>query len=158
MATGRSRLVVDTAARNQLLYGRGGAVYSYIQDLGNDIQRRAKMKAPVDKGPLRSSIRSKVQVNRGQHRVSALVGSNLFYAIYQELGTGIYGPAGRPIVPTSAPFLVFRPKGASYLVRARSVRGSPARHYLREALREAVAPLPIRENNQISPIQTPPTF
>lgn len=53
----------------------------------------AKRKAPVDTGQLRGSISHKVAVD--DNGGYAEIGSNLQYAAYVELGTGIYNSSGR---------------------------------------------------------------
>jgi len=50
------------------------------------IEKDAKTKAPVDTGRLKSSITHKVD-QTGAHSISGQVGTNVFYAIYQEFGT-----------------------------------------------------------------------
>ena len=50
----------------------------------------AKKLCPVDNGTLRNSITHQVDDN------DVLIGSNLEYAPYVELGTGKYYPGGRP--------------------------------------------------------------
>jgi hypothetical protein len=55
----------------------------------------AKKNAPVDRGALRASITPDVQVS--QTMVRGIVGSNLAYAPYQELGTRPFTPPMSPI-------------------------------------------------------------
>lgn len=59
-----------------------------------DIERRslrvegaAKRAAPVDTGRLRASITHEVEDHRAELEVVGRVGTNVEYAIYQELGT-----------------------------------------------------------------------
>lgn len=52
----------------------------------------AKKLAPVDTGNLRNSISHKVV----PEETTCYVGSNVEYAVYQEMGTGKYYPGGRP--------------------------------------------------------------
>lgn len=54
----------------------------------------AKEKCPVDTGQLRNSITYKVTMVAGQGGY-AEIGSNMSYAAYVELGTGIYADGGR---------------------------------------------------------------
>lgn len=56
------------------------------------------------------------------------------YAVYQEVGTGIYGPLGRYITPTTAKVLSWIDSGTGDRVFARRVRGTPARRYFRKGL------------------------
>lgn len=104
---------------------------------GNRLVNEAKRNAPVDYGRLRSSISAVVtETDRG---VKVTVGSPLEYARYQEEGTGIYGPRGRPIVPVTAKALKFKPKGAKGFVFRAKVSGTPATRFLSRAL-ETVFP------------------
>jgi hypothetical protein len=57
------------------------------------------------------------------------------HAWFQEVGTGIYGPTGRPITPKNGKFLRFTINGR--VVYARSVKGTPAKHILRDSLQKA---------------------
>lgn len=52
------------------------------------VERDAKILAPVDTGRLRSSITS--QIRKQGRTVQGVVGSNVTYAPYQELGTGVH--------------------------------------------------------------------
>jgi hypothetical protein len=54
------------------------------------VQRSARKDAPVDRGVLRASIMPEVTVNA--RIIEGVVGSNLKYAIYQELGTRPFTP------------------------------------------------------------------
>jgi phage gpG-like protein len=107
--------------------------------VGRDIFRRAKRVeglakrlCRVDTGRLRASITTDMDTRPG--RITARVGTNVNYAMFVHNGTGIYGPRGRPIVPTRGKVLVFTPKGAGRPVFARSVRGMPKTEFLTKAL------------------------
>ena len=52
----------------------------------------AKRLCPVDTGNLRNSITHKVDAHAG----AAYIGTNVEYAPYVELGTGVYTSGGRP--------------------------------------------------------------
>lgn len=56
------------------------------------------------------------------------------YAIYQEVGTGVYGPLARYITPTTARALSWIDSGSGDRIFARRVRGTPARRYFRKGL------------------------
>jgi hypothetical protein len=84
---------------------------------------------PVDTGRLRNSLGINIHPDG-----SIRVGSNEKYALWVEEGTGIYGPHHSPIIPRHTHFLVFKPKGSSVYVFAKSVKGRPATPYLRPAL------------------------
>lgn len=112
------------------------AIQASADDLrvrANRVLNAARRGAPVDTGRLRSSLTIQFVKGPGGMPI-ARIGSNLPYAIWQEQGTGIYGPRGTPIVPKHAKFLVFTPRVAKGPVFARSVRGSKARHFLLHAL------------------------
>lgn len=96
------------------------------------VQNEARRRCPVDTGTLRRSITFSIS-GLSPETMSARVGSNVEYALAVEVGTGIYGPRGRPITPVRAQVLVFPGRGGR-TVYARSVRGRPATPYLKPAL------------------------
>jgi hypothetical protein len=51
------------------------------------------------------------------------------YSSFQEEGTGVYGPEGAPITPTSSNVLVFYWKKTGRVMFLRSVLGTPATHW-----------------------------
>ncbi len=72
---------------------------------------------------------------------SIRVGTNVFYAAWNQEGTGIYGARGSRIYPTSAQALAFtlagplglgskKGRAASSKVIVRSIKGDPARPFL----------------------------
>jgi hypothetical protein len=95
------------------------------------VRDRAKKGATVDKGLMRNSVVSEEQTADGPYRLVFRIGSKVFYAIYQELGTG-------PIYARRAPLLVFRTKGGRW-VATYSTRGVPAVHFLGNAIAEVTA-------------------
>jgi hypothetical protein len=129
-----SRFNINQAERRQLLFGRAGPVVRKVTADTRRCQSYARVYAPVDQGPLRSSISADVQTGEARGEVRGTVGSRLPYAIWQEDGTGIYGPRGVPIRPKRARFLRFIPKGGNDYVFARQVRGVRPQRYLRRAL------------------------
>lgn len=72
------------------------SVVSTVQQQSNisavNIENKAKKRAPVDMGRLRSSIRIRFFVNAVT--VAYDVFTDVFYALYQELGTGRYAKNG----------------------------------------------------------------
>ncbi len=66
---------------------------------------------------------------------SIVVGTNVRYAAWLQIGTGIFGPRGAPITPTSAQALVFNVGGTR--IFAKSIKGTPPRRFL--FIDEAVA-------------------
>ena len=109
-----------------------GGVADDLLRRGRNVAYLARKYAPVNTGRLRSSIDTRLVSFNGQ--VAVLVGTNVNYAMFQHEGTGIYGPHGTPIVPRTARFLKFKPKGSSVFVYAKSVRGNPPTFFLRRAL------------------------
>ncbi|MGW3164836.1 HK97 gp10 family phage protein [Streptomyces sp. NPDC001142] len=120
---------IDEAAVAELVRETVGQVTTAT---ANEARRRA----PVNNGPLRASIRDSVAI-----RGSTVVGevySDLEYAAYVHQGTGVYGPAGKPIRPVRAKVLSWQPRGGPRAF-ARSVRGQRPNPFLLSALKE-VAP------------------
>ena len=74
----------------------------------------------VDTGRLRNSITHTVKDD------TAYIGSNLEYALYQEVGTGIYYPTGR-----KDPWLYTDEKGETHVTR-----GTKPKHFLKNAITE----------------------
>jgi hypothetical protein len=118
-------------------------------EVRKDVRRRARnvreaAKANVRSmtahptGRLASSISFSTVEPRGPDTVAAQVGSDLPYARFVHDGTGVYGPTGSPIVPTSKPLLVFDSRRASSVIRAYEVLGQKPKPYLERALRAAV--------------------
>ena len=66
------------------------AIMRGLEKCGLTAEGYAKKLCPVDNGTLRNSITHQVDDN------DVLIGSNLEYAPYVELGTGKYYPGGRP--------------------------------------------------------------
>ena len=67
---------------------RGAPMVQAMKDATLLVEREAKIRAPVDTGRLRASITPSVT----QNPLQGVVGSNVFYAPYQELGTGRLRP------------------------------------------------------------------
>jgi HK97 gp10 family phage protein len=63
-----------------------------IEDGAGSILQRARSLAPVDTGKLRSSLDLNLSLSHDHYE--AEVGTNLYYAIYMEYGTGIYSTKG----------------------------------------------------------------
>lgn len=95
-----------------------------LERVGEQAEGDAKDLAPVDKGQLRNSIAHIVKDSEN----AVYIGSNLEYAIYQELGTGIYaeGGGGRP-----TPWVYQDAKGNWHWTR-----GNPAQPFLAPAVKD----------------------
>ncbi len=84
---------------------RSGEIKEGLQILGGEAEREAKRLAPVDTGNLRRSITH--DVGQDQKGWFMRYGTNVFYGIYQELGTR-YHPAQpflRPVLSHLKRFL-----------------------------------------------------
>jgi len=88
------------------------------------IRDRGKENAPVDEGLLRNSIVAEL-FEQTPTKVVWRIGTSVFYAIFQEVGTG-------PIFARRAPYLVFKVGGR--WVKTYSTRGVPAVRYLTRAV------------------------
>jgi hypothetical protein len=131
----------------RILRSPDGDVATYVRRVAEATRSLAVAGAPVDDGPLRASLRVRMEYTGSQ--VKAWVYSNLEYALYVHEGTGIYGPKGQPIRPKRAQFLVFEarnarttPRGRGNLVFARQVRGARPNRFLLRALQQA-SPWPV---------------
>lgn len=78
-------VVIDGGALQALFTAADGPVAKALTKVAIMVDRQAKRLAPVDTGRLRSSIGWTLIQDGG--RLSALVGSNVAYAWYQEFGT-----------------------------------------------------------------------
>lgn len=97
------------------------------------VKREAKERAPVDTGRLRSSITSEV---RGVAlETVGVVGSNVEYAPYMELGTKPHWPPYGPGTPL-ARWAYLHKTDAFVVARAIAARGIKARRYLQGAFEE----------------------
>ena len=116
------------------------------------VERDARINAPIDTGRLRNSITSEVTTGfsllGGGQTVRGIVGSNVFYAPYMELGTGIPGGTGKRHWPPSWALDRWAKRGrhgntSGYLIaRAIGMRGGlEPRRFLQRAFdknREAI--------------------
>jgi hypothetical protein len=100
------------------------------------VQRDARKNAPVDRGTLRASIMPEVVQTTTE--VQGIVGSNLRYAPYMELGTRPFHPPWTPIFEWARRKLKGDMKGAgalaSAVIRGIAARGIVAKKFLQRAL------------------------
>jgi hypothetical protein len=127
---------VDQQQLAVLLRSPSGAVAKDLFRRGKNVEKQAKInleRTPrrIDTGTLRSSIHTTLVVVGGQTIVQ--VGTTLFYARYVHDGTGIYGPRGTVIRPTTAKALRWRVKGGTYRF-AKYVKGMRPNRFLRDAV------------------------
>jgi len=127
---------LDHAAIREFLYSPQGPVFREVERYSRLVANRAKQLVGVDTGRLRSSIQHTVHVEGT--RVVGRVGTVLDYGLYHHQGTGIHGPARRPIRPRKSTVLVFQPRGSSEVVFAKEVQGSRPNPFLVRALIDMV--------------------
>ena len=84
----------------------------------------AKKLAPVDTGNLRNSITH----NMDSGEPAAFIGTNVEYAVYQEMGTGIYADGGRP-----TPWIYTDAKGQTHWTR-----GNKAHPFIKPAVADHI--------------------
>jgi len=90
---------------------------------------RTKAKTSRRTGALAESI-SRTEPAVGGTLIVGQIRADSDYALYQDEGTGIYGPAGRPITPKKeGGFLVFYWPAVGQTVWARQVRGAEGRKF-----------------------------
>jgi HK97 gp10 family phage protein len=66
---------------------------AFVAAAAESVRSAADVLAPVDKGNLRSSIKTEAYVQDGQ--AIGEVGPTAFYAVYQEYGTGKFAANGK---------------------------------------------------------------
>lgn len=143
----RVTITINDSEVDRLLRAPGGDVYEAVRAVVLATRNLAVSMAPVDDGPLRASLRTKME--SGSRTVKGWVYSDLEYSIWVHEGTGIYGPRGQPIKPKRGRYLVFEarnarttPRGGGNLVFARQVRGQRPQRFLLNALK-AASPWPV---------------
>ena len=105
----------------------GTPVINAFRDATLIIQRDAKINAPVDTGRLRASITPEVKAFGNE--IQGIVGSNVVYAPFMELGTRPHWP------PVAALEVWARRHGMNAFVVARAIatKGIKARKFLQNA-------------------------
>jgi HK97 gp10 family phage protein len=78
-------VILDQAAINRLFTSEAGPVGKHLARSAVKVEATAKRLCPVDTGRLRSSINH--QLAHDGQGLLALVGTNVEYAIFVELGT-----------------------------------------------------------------------
>lgn len=128
---------INYSAFNHQLAGPTGSITRDLLRRGVRVQLLARRKAKADTGRLRNSITVVIRPGATGSFICE-VGTNIKYAMAVHDGTGVYGPSHTPITPKRGAFLVFKPKGSSRFVFAKSVRGQEGEPFLKDALREAL--------------------
>ncbi|MBT2226246.1 hypothetical protein [Nonomuraea sp. NEAU-A123] len=142
------RVRINETELRRLTTSRSREVVRHADKIGRRTVNAAKRRAPVDDGVGRTSIDHVIEIGSG--RIILRAGSPLQYMYWQDIGTGIYGPKRKPIVPVHRKFLRFEvksgtaAKGSRPVVFARSVKGVKPTRWLRDAFQEA-CPYPVRE-------------
>jgi hypothetical protein len=118
----------------------GSLMYGAMSKATLIVQRSAVKDAPVDRGRLRASITPEVAVRANV--IEGVVGSNVKYAPYQELGTRPFWPPWRPIYEWALRKTRGDRRGAGALaasVRASiAARGIRAKRFLQGAVEKNV--------------------
>ena len=117
---------VDAALRARALVMGRRAGKLLVDEARRGVSRRT--------GELAESIKADSPRVSGD-RVVVHVHVDAEHGVYQEEGTGIYGPTGTPIRARSGGVLRFDWPAAGGIVFARSVRGSPPTKFWSKALR-----------------------
>ena len=108
----------------------GGPMVQTMRNATLMVHRSARINAPVDTGRLRASITPSVTATA--ESIKGVVGSNVTYAPYVELGTRPHWPPVSALEPWAR-----RHGTSAYLVaRAISRRGTKARKFLQRAFEE----------------------
>jgi HK97 gp10 family phage protein len=115
------------------------AKYAAAEAAGEYIAIRARANAPSKTGKLRAAIkRGPVTQTNTQTRVTVSVGEEAMpYGAYQEFGTGIYLPGGKPITPKRGKYMVWETMGKAY--QGRYVRNRMVASGIRVGRRRTVA-------------------
>ncbi len=113
---GRDRVIADVRSYK---FERLDRVKRAVNRTAARVERGAKRRAPVDDGRLRSSIH--MRPFRGSD-YDIEVGTNVFYAVYQEYGTGIYAVNGNG---RKTPWSFVHPKTGELWVNFRGAKPQP---------------------------------
>lgn len=89
--------------------------------------------APEDTGVLKAMIQAEPSITEARVRFKAPVGPPA-YDLFQEVGTGIYGPLGRYITPKRARMLSWVDRATGQRRFAHRVKGTPATRYHKRGL------------------------
>ncbi|GAA2685429.1 hypothetical protein [Nonomuraea recticatena] len=142
MARYRVRVRNNQAALQRLLRSPQGDVYRHVDGIMRETASLGRRNIRVDSGFARSQVYHLVFPYAT--RMVGRAGSYAHYSAYLDIGTGIYGPSGKPITPKRAKVLAFTPKGSNVVVFAASVKGIKGDRWLRRAFAVA-CPYPVRD-------------
>lgn len=96
-------------------------------------QATAKQLAPIDKGQLRAGILIE-PVSWVGTTAKGVVAATAGHSLWQEQGTGIYGPHHTPIRPKTKPMLAWYSGGQWHF--AKSVRGSKPKWFMKGSVEQ----------------------
>ncbi len=111
----------------------GAPMYNAMRDSTLAVLSKAKRYAPVDTGRLRASIAQEVRVEGTT--VEGVVGSNVVYAPFMELGTRPHWPP----IAAMEPWARRHGMSAFQVALAISRKGTAARKYLQRAFEESTS-------------------
>ncbi len=117
----RAALVIFRAAKDHIKSGGGESPWAPNSTGTSLLIRTGRLINSLAVG----GSNSVVEIDGG----GVTVGTNVQYARYVQEGTGIYGPGGTPIVPTSSKFLSWIGADGNRIF-AKSIQGSPPRKFL----------------------------
>lgn len=104
-----------------------------VADLASAFRDAVRANAPRRIGTLSESVEvDSIEATPTGARARVIVSAP--YGRFVNDGTGIYGPLGTPIVPTSHTYLKFPALIGGGVVFARSVKGSEPTHFWERAL------------------------
>ncbi len=144
------RFVPNLAAIEKLLHAPSGLVYPHVKKFGAEVERLGREKALVDKGTLKSKIKS-TPLGVGPSGLALQVQSGARHSMTIHQGHGV-------IRPKRSPYLKFQPKdlrasgGFVITGKVRAVAGYP---FLTAALRQANNGLPVGTRFKIVILQQP---
>lgn len=112
------------------------AAQQIVQSTAVSVQSEAQTRAPVKSGALRDSI-----IIKYLSALSAIIGPQVNYGVYQEFGTGTRGEfptSSYTIKPKQGKYLSFTVNGKRVVTRSVTHPGIKARPYMRPALTETL--------------------
>lgn len=119
------------------LFGPTGPVGREVARITNRVRNEIVRRTPVDTGRMRAGWAQKVTYSA--ERVTGEVYNDVFYTGFHVSGTGIYGPTGTPIRPTTRTYMRFRSRATGEWVFAKEVRGIRPNPFVRDGFRAGVA-------------------
>jgi hypothetical protein len=147
VATNRTRIEIDPARLDAVL---AEAIGKTLLRIGATAKARAQQIVTSETSRSRYVLENGKVVNQSGGRLAASIDFRIeregnaivlvlestagMYALYQHEGTGIYGTgkgaSRQPIRPRRAKFLVFADPKTGEVIRAKEVRGTPAKKFL----------------------------